>query len=553
MNYFFLAIFSVWGTTGLVAQATQLAPGWPIEVPGSRWTSGVAIANMDLDVELEIVVAAGETIVVFDADGLVEPGWPVSIGRRSYASLSVGDIDGDGSADIVASYRDTGQSGYVFKVDAWHHDGVHFAGDFPQRASSDAPVLADMNGDGSDEILFLADERRLTVVDETGQSLPGFPLRSSSKFQNPLAVGDVNGNGSLEIVTCQGNLVYCFDATGKLVPGFPVAIDLAPFMSENLERAAPNIADLDRDGRSEIILFASDWRDYSLGGVVILNAQGEILPGWGRLTDSNMWVSPSIADIDQDGWLDVIGSIPNYGDPQIAAWDRFGQELDSFPVRAANRVTSQVLVANLDSDSDLELLCTTDGPGLIAIDQNAMPLLGWDLDTGDSLTSIAPCIEDLDLDGFLDVVALVLEPDGVDIYRWSTNVHWNPKTAPVRSDLYSTKRTGETGNATPLLHLEIDGVYPAQSVATVTRAEPGAYVSFLASKEVGATVIPNGMPCAGLQLGLGGRDIYTVGCVATDFWGRAELRRTIPPQFSGVWHLQAVDETLCQSSNVIEL
>jgi hypothetical protein len=82
-------------------------------------------------------------------------------------------------------------------------------------ASFDAPasfVLADYNGDGRMEI-FLSEAWTVAVVDGTGQQItaPSYPsskpiyITSGSLINNP-AVGDIDGDGKLELVAANSRL-----------------------------------------------------------------------------------------------------------------------------------------------------------------------------------------------------------------------------------------------------------------------------------------------------------------------------------------------------------
>lgn len=89
------------------------------------WTGGILAADLSADGVPELVLAtysptAGESeLIVFDAGGDVLHRVPLP-GRGAMAVPSIGDVDGDGSLDIVVNLKDDGEDGLqvaVFRVE----------------------------------------------------------------------------------------------------------------------------------------------------------------------------------------------------------------------------------------------------------------------------------------------------------------------------------------------------------------------------------------------------------------------------------------------------
>ena len=81
--------------------------GWPVRTPGSIYAPPI-LANLDEDDDLEIVVVSGQFLCAYDPDDPSEPIW--MSGPYSYALSEVipaaGDIDDDGTSEIVMAVRD---------------------------------------------------------------------------------------------------------------------------------------------------------------------------------------------------------------------------------------------------------------------------------------------------------------------------------------------------------------------------------------------------------------------------------------------------------------
>lgn len=136
---------------------------------------------------------------------------------------AIGDITGDGQLDVVAFSFDN-------KIYAWHADGTAVAG-FPVSPSAVAftfdvgrgPILADYNGDGDMEIFFAANTSVL-VLDGNGAQIVGQngrywlePLVASGfRIVNTPAIGDLDGNGKLDLVVSSG-LDGLDTGTGRVV------------------------------------------------------------------------------------------------------------------------------------------------------------------------------------------------------------------------------------------------------------------------------------------------------------------------------------------------
>ena len=119
-----------------------------------------AVGNFDDDPELEIVwpVNAGSfrlDLVVVDTDvdggtsGDILPGWPVSLPSNSEGSPVVGDLDGDGVADIVMPIG-SDETETPDLITAFTASGEPVAG-FPISLGGhprSTPVIADVDLDG---------------------------------------------------------------------------------------------------------------------------------------------------------------------------------------------------------------------------------------------------------------------------------------------------------------------------------------------------------------------------------------------------------------------
>ena len=165
-------------------------------------------------------------------------------------------------------------------------------------------ALADLNNDGADEIILCHNEE-INVIDGQGNVLWTQPL-VGGMAQYPAAVGDINNDGILEIVslTAYGNArggINVFDASGNVL--------MATVTNNNPLICAPVLADLNNDGEFEIIFCGRGKASASISaGIHAWNLQGEEMEGFPFELPSTPAFTPTLADIDGDGFLEMFVS-----------------------------------------------------------------------------------------------------------------------------------------------------------------------------------------------------------------------------------------------------
>jgi hypothetical protein len=180
-------------------------------------------------------------------------------------------------------------------------------GSYAQSFGS-VPIIADLAKNGENEIITTTDYA-VYVVKSDGTFAQGFPLVHSGYILD-FAVGDVNNDGSLDIVLRTPESIDAIDRSGASLPGFPVDV---PYGS-NVGTASISLYDLDNNGKLGIIAVSYD-PYIKFGGVTIINSDGTTRPGWPKY--SNFWYSsPAIGDIDGNGMVDVILT----GDKQMTVY-----------------------------------------------------------------------------------------------------------------------------------------------------------------------------------------------------------------------------------------
>ncbi len=202
-------------------------PGFPIAL-GGNIASSVALGYLDGpgDTQLDIVVSSGgddDSLYVFGASGARRAGFPVGLrtsgGYGKQPSLALADLNGDGYLDIVAA----GTDGRLY---AYDRDGVLLPGFavrfsvLTEAATESSPVIADINGDGSPDIVIGDDDAMLSAFGADGQPLAGFPIRIGGEVRGTPALCDCDGDGLSEIVAAGwDSRLYVWDYDFPFSPG----------------------------------------------------------------------------------------------------------------------------------------------------------------------------------------------------------------------------------------------------------------------------------------------------------------------------------------------
>jgi hypothetical protein len=334
-------------------------PGWPYEF-FSPAPAAPAVGDLDEDRQAEIVAGSWQNLYVFEANGTVAFGWPVTAEITQTPALW--DLDGDGDLEIIAA------CGQTMRV--YHYDGTLLPGwPFTASQSLTSPAIADLNGDQIPEIVAATYEAAGSPTGQVfawtieGTVLPGFPFETNGCVKAPPAVGDVNGDGLPEIVFAAWNQLfgeqdplYVLNASGHLLPGWPRAASYTRLSS-------PALGDLDGDGAAEIVIGGLATPEY-WPEVFVFRGDGSFFTGWPVRIDispaGNINSSPIIGDIDDDIAPEIIVKITNY----IAAFDVNGTMLPNYPIffddhSSSGTYSPTPAVGDFDGDGDVELVAAS--------------------------------------------------------------------------------------------------------------------------------------------------------------------------------------------------
>jgi hypothetical protein len=364
--------------------------GWP-KNPTTSELRGLAVEDIDGDGTAEIVVSAGvgsETNTwVYEHTGTIRSGWPQLTNDSGYAhgvfndNVALGDLDGDGWSEIVVPSD-------VHYICAYEADASHI----PAHAMYDGKTWG----------LVGVWESLAIELRGWGQCNGARAESFRTNFASgPAVLADVDGDGSPEVVVtgntydCSKN-PYLSKYTGVFIfnpdrsrfqsgafDWRTVPVDTGAPIAEDwhvIESAQPNpaVADLDGDGTMEIVFPSYDGRVHAF---------------WLDKTEHGNWPysvykpaegfyrfasEPVVADLDNNGTAEVIfaswGQKGSNAGGKLHILDHLGNPIHelSLPVAYGSPDWSGGLaaptLADLDGDSDLELVLNTAHAGFVAYD-----------------------------------------------------------------------------------------------------------------------------------------------------------------------------------------
>jgi hypothetical protein len=320
-------------------------------------TGAVALAHVDAAPGFEIFVTTWEDsneVYVVRGDGSIAPGWPrrpdLAANPKGYwASAAAMDVDGDGLAELFAAAK----NGNLY---AWHGDGSPLGATDAFKGGLGtwgrvSPSFANLDSDPQPEIVFGAPNGTLQVWNHDGTNKAPFPKTVGSACYGNTAIGDVNDDGTLDIVMItEGGNVNVYDSqTGNQLAGWPrhVSMRATPI------QPSPALADFDFDGKLDIVVANND-STVSQSRVRVLDWQGNLRPGWPRPTGGvSSESSPIVADFSGDGVPDIL-----FGNEsgQLFGWDASGADLAGFPLTVGDFIRSTPYAADVDGDGGIDLV-----------------------------------------------------------------------------------------------------------------------------------------------------------------------------------------------------
>lgn len=302
----------------------------------------------------------------------------------------------------VTSNGTTHEDSVVFAVGQQQHQAgwprFIASGNYIEETYYYSPLCQDITGDGQNEILQASlswsnysPEHRINLWDQHGNDRPGWPVALDTYDPPVCRVGDIDGDGDLEVVAVfyYDNIVCAWHAeSGELVDGdWPLLVSTSWVYSIS---GPPVLANLDGDGDSEILV-GMDGTDATSDGLYALQGDGSFL--WQRRY--SVKGPMAVADLDQDGDVEIAlcGFGPGISRIHSYVMDHNGQMIKKW--RGGD--VKGVVITDVDSDGLGDVVfCTEDSVQAVGLDGTTI----WSTPLDAPIHSTgALSVGDLDSDG----------------------------------------------------------------------------------------------------------------------------------------------------------
>ena len=196
---------------------------------GSPVRSAPVVGRMGLPGESEHFRVCAFTqdgkIWSFDSLGTIQFGWPVETDGSCLAGGAIGDVDGDGLNELVVpvDFPDSTASGkhklYVLDYNGSSPEGfpirVGTSMAYPEPRYLSAPTLADLNGNGAQEIIIATRGRLALAYSGDGSSRPAARFILGSNAVAAPVAADLDGDGTLDLLFADGEGYLYAYSTGS--------------------------------------------------------------------------------------------------------------------------------------------------------------------------------------------------------------------------------------------------------------------------------------------------------------------------------------------------
>jgi hypothetical protein len=358
--------------------------------------------------------------------------------------LQAADVDSDGDVDLVVVNNPKARIDFLLQRKPGEPmpdnaatrtsgrsvnemvDEVHFGRDsFPTEQKVTSCAIADLNGDGKNDLVFVGDSGKLTVVyrnaakNSFGERVR-FDLDEPSNLTHAIRCGDVNGDGRVDVLVAgkKTTTILLQGADGKLTAATPL---------QNATGSPDGFALADFDGDKKLdLLFLKAESDAPVR-CRLNRGNGDFASE--RLFPFTEIRAATVYDVDHDGRSEVCvvrrrsGRVALLGYSDKASSPKPGELALSAPRVVAfatqkDEKPREELLADLDGDGRPELLVAEPSAARVVVHRADPDGLACHGDAFPSLVGARhPCVADLDHDGKRELLVAAADEGAVGLSK----------------------------------------------------------------------------------------------------------------------------------------
>lgn len=300
-------------------------------------------------------------VKVFDSGKEVKKFFAYDQAFTGGVQVAAGDMGGDALAEIVTAPGPDAEP----RIHIHRSDGIEIrsflAYDKNMRSGVNIAV-GDLDGDGANEIVTaprFGGTPHVRVFDAQGNVIftPGF-FAFDKRFKGGvnIAIGDINGDGEKEIIAGAGPgggpQVRIFSRYGDAIYGF------FPFHQQYRGGVSVAVANVDGGAEDEVVV-GVQYGDVARVKVIKLSPKETVLGSFLAFPETfTGGIQVSGADVDSDGFDEIIAAAQAGGGPQVRAFEASGKTvaLNFFAYEDSFRGGVNIATGDLDNDGTQEMI-----------------------------------------------------------------------------------------------------------------------------------------------------------------------------------------------------
>ena len=317
--------------------------------------------------------------------GLIEyqEGWPYYTNTQVISSPAIADMDMDGSPEIL--FGEYNGRFHILESDGsdicWFDTGNQIWG---------SPAIADIDNDGIMEVMITSKNQHMYILD--GNCNVELNFNAEQFLMGTPALGNLDNDEELEIVfggySNPGKL-FALNHDGSPVENFPVVLD------EKIQRGVA-LADFNGNGKMDIVLGTDDEHIY------LIYDNGQVADGFPFTAENDFRSAPVV--------VEVIGEkiiLAGNRDNNLYAVNSDGSL--RFTVETGDDISASPGV--VETEEGPAIFFGSEDGKLYGVNSAGLPLSGWPIDVGSEIIG-SPAFTDLDNDGTPEIISAV---SGMDL------------------------------------------------------------------------------------------------------------------------------------------
>ncbi len=314
--------------------------------------------------------------------GRITKKWAYDSEQSLLAAPAVADINNDGSPEIIFGTKkgeiividENAKEHWRFKVqDDMESVESMFLDQEVMNSINAPPTITDLYNDGKQKIIFGSEKGKIYCLDDQGKPIWDYDTKSG--IRGGILVEDINNDGKKEIVFgATDGYLYLLSDKGKLIE---------KFKQESPLESTPGFY------KGQIIFGTNN------GEIISMTPEGE--KKWSYKTEAKVTAEPAFSQLTRSP-IDfvIIGSTDN----KLYCLDTEGELVWTYETRGA--IYSKAAIADINNDGKKEIIIGSCDNNVYAINSDGEKL--WSFETDFWVVS-TPLIADVDGDGKLEVIA----------------------------------------------------------------------------------------------------------------------------------------------------